>query len=511
MARRHRDYKLKPTPLAKLPKAWQETIKRLRAVTAKIKKEISKEIFDTKRWIKLLSDLQSILESIAIGEPTFARYLYRQDNLLKIIHNLKKIDAMHIASIYFQCALSKNRPCDQKELQELTSKSLDTELLTGWVESLEGNRDGDGDDGGGDIGHSAEMLRLDVIGSMEFFIEEELPIIIQTLKLLYEAHQHYSVEEYFAGKVGPCNVFIRNGPFESKTRDEIDIIINMALDSLKSVLNDYESFGVPRYALEGPVVLEYGLPPIRYGGLYEIDTNLVRICLVDFEGLPLSANYDFELQEAEKTTFGWLCLLGGKLTKTLMNQQANIYTAPSYFTIAHELAHRIYYRGLRPNAREIWDLIFNSTTLPLEDREIITQYYELSRKRELLIKQVRMFKDINAPQVIMDRITNQLDDIKTQLSALDLNSELKSFITQVAASRYTVNPLTFSRRLWPTAYARINASEAFAESVIMTLWEQKEVWRKRSAEALSPEEKVVFRDLVWYFIKSLRPTKLRRL
>lgn len=495
MARRRKpkEYKLKPATFKSLSGDWREiinTLKKIKTVLVQYGNAPVKQQ-DEKKWIKTLYQLKETLEKIEL-DPKPLRKIFKLhvDALEALRTSSDLLFRTHVLVIEIICHLTKKEHCrDAEDLYKYVD-GLSLEKANAAADYI--------------MSFPEEESLQEYRGGELIFLAGEVQQLIDNLLLLKSASEHFQTKREFLSKIGPCVVYLERGPFTPVEESEVHATTQMVLDGIVDILIKYKQAGVPDYALAGDIILELGLPPLDHGGTYATGDNALRVTLESYRNrLSLSADYEHELHRAKKEQ----TILSAVFGRGFDEDPPQTYTdIPAYFTIAHELAHRIYYRGLRPKAKEMWETLYAATTVSNDDAELLREYFDVLQK----YKSTKHKVDNEPGYAVMQRYVDNYEKRIEKLQKEITKRNLKDLVHEMLRAPFrNFDPATFSNILWPTAYARINEREAFAEAVIMVLWEDYNIIRHRRRSKITPQEWQNFKDLVWYFIRSLRPQKLK--
>jgi hypothetical protein len=474
MARKPKIYRLKPYPFARLPKGFQSVISRAKNLLKRIKKiDIPDTSFDEipasviKKIQGLLNTLNELID-VNINWDELEKHFKYQDVAYEILDELRRtFKRLEENSESIYCGIT-GQSCEDDP----------------WS-SYEDNDISDG---------------IAVSSTLSYIAHNELQDLIRLLPLVYAAYKDFSTQSEYLTDIGPFSIRLERGAFLNIEPETIDSAINASLDAIKYVYRKLKEIDIPDYAIKGPIILELGLPPLDYGGVYSIKNNEVRVTLKSLSGVPLSANY-------EHTKDTKLYHLLGILTS--LNKRRPVVEIPVFYTIAHELAHRIYYRGLRPRAKQAWDDIYAYFGLNKEEQELLTEYHRLKRMVEEAAERVE-WAEINHPG-LLPLIKSNKKSLRSAKKSLRAHKKLlpKELIKLDEIHQrygYSFPIRTFSKMKWTTEYGRSNREEAFAETFLTTIWPKA----NRGYKELTKEDAQNLADTMWYFVTSISPQKPRR-
>lgn len=321
-------------------------------------------------------------------------------------------------------------------------------------------------------------------------IQEHLPPLAKNLPLLYAAAKFYQVNITPITKIGPIDVYLEEVE-GILSEDVIDIGVKFILRAIELVYDRYKDLGIPDYALKGPLFIQVGLPPVTHAGLHDARSSLIDVTLLTFN----------------KDQTQWT---KHQLIDDLLRGFKDPEEHRKTFTLAHELAHRIYYFGLTPRARQFWRDLYETTTLSNHQlgyilyscmvasawhpaRGLAAQNKAEDFKKELTQKEIEK----------CNIITKNLKDVPSY----DLIKRLRPLETY-----------SLTKNFWPTEYARKNSSEAFADTLASELlpeyWSNKELMdiisfrgysKNRDRYGNSPGASTLIRNI----LEGVRPFKPR--
>ena len=283
-------------------------------------------------------------------------------------------------------------------------------------------------------------------------IAEKINIIAKALPRLYTAGQYFTTSIISVDKIGPISIYLEqvDGIFPSSL---IEIAIQYIIRATQIVYKRYKNLGISDYALAGPIFYQVGLPPLAHSGLFRKMSNQINITLITLK----KDTRKFIIRDIEND-----------FRKNLKLPMSNDRT----FTLAHELAHRIYYRGLTQPARDQWKEIYYSTTLTQDQLQFI--YYS---QRVLASERRVAFKELAS--VYAEQL--QANQTGLNLCRAKLSSEEIAVCQKIIQDKNleeTMDSLASwsVASIWPTEYSKTNASEAFADSlasvILPDFWEE---------------------------------------
>jgi len=480
MARKPKKYRLKPHPFTRLPKAFQSHVRKTKNLIKRIRKksfqipEKSVDEFSTTTLKNIRALMKTIDEllTVDINWEELRRHLKYQDVAYETIDRFQHILNMlkrHYNEV--ACKLGMEELCEEPIWRDDPNE----EYTDGTIIST----------------------------AFSFMADNELPELAHLLPLVYAAYTDFATTTEQLTIIGPFRVLLESGRFLGIDQKEIDQSINNTLDAIKNVYKTLKGIGIPEYALEGPIILELGLPPLDYGGVFVPATNDLRITLKSPLGITLSANYRQLLDQLYSTP-------EGRIFGIMKPRIMTYHKIPTYYTIAHELGHRIYFRGLRPKAKEMWQKIYRYYGLSEEEQQIAVEHKRIKKGIENAEQRLSNLTDLYAPEQIIDNEKRGLKKRKKELKVYEkqiISSELLGLIKAHEDYGYHYSVKSFSKIKWTTMYGRSHEDEAFAEAFVTAVWPRTFI---RSKEDLTTEEFQNFCDLMWYFIRSLRLQKLRR-
>jgi hypothetical protein len=477
MARKPKSYRLKPYPLARLPKGFQSAINRAKNLVKRIKKVKIPDTSFEELPVSVIKKIQGLLNTLNeiidanIDWDELGKHFKYQDAAYEILDELRStFKRLKENSDQIYCGIT-GQPCED----DLWTSYEDNDISDGTAISS-------------------------ILSYME---HNELLDFIHLLPLVYAAYVDFSTQLKHLTDIGPFSIYLESGGFLDIEPEEIDRAINATLDAIGYVYRKLRETNIPDYSIKGPIILELGLPPLDYGGVYSIKNNEVRVTLKSISGIPLSANY-----EHIKDTNLEYRLFGGILA-SLNRRRPVIERIPIFYTIAHELAHRIYYRGLRPKAKRAWDDIYAYFGLNEEEQELLSEYHRLKTMVEEAVVRVE-WCERSYPGLLALKESNKRA-LRSAKKALRTHKKLlsKELIELYEIhQRYDFSfPIrTFSKMKWTTEYGRSNREEAFAETFLTTIWPDA----NHGYKELTKEDAQNLIDTMWYFVKSISPQKPRR-
>jgi hypothetical protein len=238
-------------------------------------------------------------------------------------------------------------------------------------------------------------------------LREKLPMIVSIMKVSIETHEIYSDNKY-----NKLYLFV-NRYFDLAPGLIRDYIAIME-DTVPIAQKFFLSLGVnPKY-FEGPIALEVGLPPLRYGGLYSAANDLITV------------------------------------ERSGLNPKLDNFAE----VIIHEMAHRIYYK-MGNILRNKWEIFHNEISRDLTEDE-----------KTFVIQYVRGEKiTVNIDDHISELIKWTLSyDSPVKKRREDISDLKESIILYNPREYINFKAISLSEH-FPTYYSLTNHQESFAESV----------------------------------------------
>lgn len=470
-------YTLKPRPFSQLPAPFKSIISRARNLHKRIKKLRIPDLPREKIPLPIMREALGIVQTLEdilsplIDWEALSRHVNYQQEARAIIQNAEEL------------YLSMVR-LTQEARHHLTGESIVQEEWDTEIVSFE--------EDGGEAHNALDYIESDILGDF-----------IKAIPLLYAAYYDFETETSPITKIGPLQVFLEQGRHEVAPQDLVDESIRYALTAIEYVYKHLKSEGIPDFALAGPIVLEAGLPPLWYGGTYTHLDNEISITLKSASGISLSANY-----EQQRHSVIIRRVLSGAYRSSI-DQPEQI---SMFYTIAHELGHRVYYRGLRPKRKELWEEIYATQGLSLSEIRRLHEFQLAGQRYQMSADRIRRLEKLNAPPNVIDEEKYLLNKSELEIKkALDtLDDELLNMFMWHKSYGFDLPIDTFSKMRWTTRYGRVNREEAFAETFVSALWPELALKSGRLVEELTQEETQTLHDLMWYFLRTIPAQKPRR-
>jgi hypothetical protein len=354
----------------------------------------------------------------------------------------------------------------------------------------------------GDFDEEEELSQGVKINISAMVLGDHINDYITPLRKLYAAYYDFERHLQRIAEIGPFTIFLDMGKFDAP-QEIIDEAINRNLDAVDQIYRNLQKLNVPDYAIQGPIIFEVGLPPIRYGGTFNIDKNLVRISLHTKEGIALDADYQWRTSSPERRLMEALGMVEWR------RSQITLYQTQDYAIIAHELGHRLYYRGLRGKARQAWDEIYQYFGLNDEEIKDLETLVHIRRRLALWKSRVEKMKEMKVTPYIIKQTEKGLERVRNEARQhiASLPKELMDFYALHKQYGYDQPVATFSKIPWPTTYARTDEMEAFAELFVVALFPRA---LRNLDKRISEEDYQKAIDMFQYIFRSLRPNKPRR-